>query len=360
MNSGDKKAVIIIFIILGVLILIPILIFLFVTGIIVILGITIFNFYTGLGREVVVLDKPITYFEDQLVTTYDDYVDIFGKKGNLTKNDFKKNNYYIFEVERDKCAEKNFFLNGFTINETDHGRTLEDLDITLSYFPSCEMCGTEYMYYAVRLDKKIEEVEDATINYDPLYETTCDYDVYEKKPMIYIYPEDDMDVEIKLGNDEYLTTSYPRYEDSWKVFARKDGTLEYDGREYYGLYWEGSSHKGLSLDESGFVIKGEDTAKFLEEKLEFLGLNEREINEFIVYWLPQMEHNEYNFIRFETEEEIEEYMPLEITPEPDTVIRVYMQFEALDEEIEVEEQELTPVSREGFTVVEWGGSSNEE
>ena len=41
----------------------------------------------------------------------------------------------------------------------------------------------------------------------------------------------------------------------------------------------------LSSDFSeGFVVKGEDSAAFLEEKLEILGLNYKEAEEFIIYW----------------------------------------------------------------------------
>ena len=107
----------------------------------------------------------------------------------------------------------------------------------------------------------------------------------------------------------------------------------------------------------GFVVKGEDTAKFLEEKLSILGLTEREVNEFIVYWLPKMEHNKYNFIRFNTREEIDEYMPLEVSPKPDTVIRVYIEIKPLSDRIEVEEQKIEKSERKGFTVVEWGGTN---
>ena len=54
--------------------------------------------------------------------------------------------------------------------------------------------------------------------------------------------------------------------------------------------------------------------------------------------------------------EIEENMPLIISPKPDTMIRVMMEWKGLDKYVEVQEQELTQVNREGFTVVEWGGT----
>ena len=49
---------------------------------------------------------------------------------------------------------------------------------------------------------------------------------------------------------------------------------------------------------AGFVVKGEDTAAFLQEKLAYLGLTPREYNECIVYWLPRLEGNPYNLISF--------------------------------------------------------------
>ena len=49
-------------------------------------------------------------------------------------------------------------------------------------------------------------------------------------------------------------------------------------------------------------------------------------------------------------------MPLIISPDADTVIRVYMLFKGLNAPLKVTEQELSSVVRKGFTVVEWGGT----
>ena len=105
----------------------------------------------------------------------------------------------------------------------------------------------------------------------------------------------------------------------------------------------------------GFCVKGEDTAKFLETALAELGLTRREANEFIVYWLPLMEANEYNVISFQGAN-YEEFAKLNVEPVPDTIIRVYMAWYGTDEEIDIEPQELTAPERNGFTVIEWGGS----
>ena len=104
-----------------------------------------------------------------------------------------------------------------------------------------------------------------------------------------------------------------------------------------------------------FCVKGEDTAAFLEDALAKLGLTRREANEFIVFWLPQMEKNPYNLIAFQNEVYTEN-APLEISPRPDTVIRVFMAVKALDEYVKTEEPILSSPERKGFVAVEWGGS----
>jgi len=184
-----------------------------------------------------------------------------------------------------------------------------------------------------------------------------DWDVTIAKPIIYLYPQEETELSVKLGCHEKVTCSYPKYEDGWNVVAKPDGTLiDLDtGRSLYALYWEGINTMKSEMKE-GFVVKGSDTIKFLEEKLEILGLNEREAEEFIVYWLPKLEANKYNYIRFATMEEINEDMPLEFSVKPDTLIRVLMEFKGLDEYIEVPEQKLETPERKGFVVVEWGGT----
>jgi hypothetical protein len=58
-----------------------------------------------------------------------------------------------------------------------------------------------------------------------------------------------------------------------------------------------------------------------------------------------MEYNAYNLIRFETKAEQDENMPLNITPTPDTVIIVMMDWKAIDEPINIPEQKLVTPER---------------
>ncbi len=175
------------------------------------------------------------------------------------------------------------------------------------------------------------------------------------KPVIYLYPETETRVNVELDYAGTLTCTYPSYEDGWTVTASPDGTLtDATGKEYNYLYWEGVADTEYDLSQ-GFCVAGEDTAAFLEDALEQLGLTRREANEFIVYWLPQMETNPYNLITFQ-QEAYTDSAPLSITPAPDSLLRVFMVWQPLEEAVTVEPQELKAVKRTGFTVVEWGGT----
>lgn len=175
------------------------------------------------------------------------------------------------------------------------------------------------------------------------------------KPVIYLYPEEETDVSVKLTGDGVLTCTYPDYGVGWQVTARPDGTLtDAKGQTYNYLYWEGETDAVWDMSQ-GFCVKGSDTARFLETALEKLGLNRREANEFIVYWLPQMQESPYNIISFQTEVYTQAF-GLHVDPAPDTVIRVFMTWQPVNIYREIPAQELTAPAREGFTLVEWGGT----
>jgi hypothetical protein len=175
------------------------------------------------------------------------------------------------------------------------------------------------------------------------------------KPVIYLYPEKEMQVSVDLTLDGKLTCTYPAYNNGWNVTATPDGTLtDTNGKTYNYLYWEGETYAQYDMSK-GFCVKGEDTAVFLEDALAKLGLNRREANEFIVYWLPQMEQNPYNIISFQTDA-YTNAAELKVSPEPDTLIRVFMSWKKADSYISLPEQGFSAVQRSGFTVVEWGGT----
>jgi len=184
------------------------------------------------------------------------------------------------------------------------------------------------------------------------------------KPAIYLYPTVKTEISVKNDFKGQVMNTYPPYKNGWNVLAEPNGVLYNldDKRTYNYLFWDGSYNftKKHYQYENGFYVKKEDNITFLQEKLELLGLNNTEINDFVVYWLPELNKNEENFIHFWLNDNIDNSSVLNITPKPDTLLRVFMEFKAYHGEQKLPFQELTSTIRKGFTVVEWGGSNIDE
>ena len=151
-----------------------------------------------------------------------------------------------------------------------------------------------------------------------------------EKPVIYLYPETETDVCVRLTLDGALTCTYPAYPaEGWRVRAQPDGTLtDAAGQTYRDLYWDGISR---------------------------LGLTRAEANECIIYWLPRMAGSAYNLLSFQQEAYTDSAV-LTVEPAPDTVLRVFLAWKPLEEPVELPAQQLTAPERRGVPLVEWGGS----
>ncbi|MBQ8920941.1 MAG: hypothetical protein IJ060_02110 [Oscillospiraceae bacterium] len=68
-----------------------------------------------------------------------------------------------------------------------------------------------------------------------------------------------------------------------------------------------------------------------------------------------MEHNNYNLISFQSDA-YTDAAELDITPKPDSMLRVFMAYIPLEEEREIAPQTLVPFDRTGYSAVEWGGT----
>ena len=175
------------------------------------------------------------------------------------------------------------------------------------------------------------------------------------KPVLYLYPTTDTKVDIKLAHPEYLTTTYPKYNNGWKVFAKPNGDLrDESGKYYYALYWDEKRYAEVDFS-TGFYVTKENAIDFLEEKLTYIGLNDKERNEFIMYWLPILENNGKSLVYFELTEEREANNKLLVSPTPDSMLRVNIHIKKVNTKVDIKEEKLTSFERRGFTVVEWGG-----
>ena len=175
------------------------------------------------------------------------------------------------------------------------------------------------------------------------------------KPVIYLYPEEEMNVEVKIPTVDF-TTTYPLYNNGWNIIANPDGTLiDKNNREYNYLYWEGYTDYQVDLSE-GFVVSKNEYIEFLENKLGYIGLSDKEACDFISYWLPLM--NEYDYCLVSFQKHYGKEVKIEYNVEPDNELVVFTAIQGLENPIQVVEQDLSyykDFAREGFVSVEWGG-----
>lgn len=262
---------------------------------------------------------------------------------------FKSNKLIIFTSR----------LHDIYIKQVIHGK--DYLDIRLNGY------GRDYIYDIYYDDYTICFI---SVSRDILFEgqrtiITQNDNMIAYKPVIYLYPEEETNVLVSLDLNGSISCVYPEFDveetNTWEVKAYPDGTLiGKDGSEYSYLFWEGPMNANWDMSK-GYVVKGSDTAVFLKSTLSKMGLTPKEYNDFIVFWLPIMKNNQYNYITFQNEEYTDNAV-LNISPKPESVLRVFMAYQAIDKNQadfimkNLEEPEITLFERNGFTVVEWGGT----
>jgi len=206
------------------------------------------------------------------------------------------------------------------------------------------------------------------------------------KPVIYLYPEKSQNITVSFLHPMQFETDIPTYHENWTVNARPDGMLtdlqpqytdckaidyakkgsEYAAKackenRYPYLYWSGNTI-GATYPRSiaaGWYVKKEEIYSFMEGKLVEIGLNQKERNDMMEYWIPQMQSKNapYYKISFLTTKEMNKLIPMNIQPDPRSVLRVFLDFLPLSEKPSepILPQSFSPFVRDGFTVVEWGG-----
>lgn len=250
-------------------------------------------------------------------------------------------------------------LNASTSNQNQH-QLLLDTAKTLGGYPDGYLkIARETGLITSQLPEKIASRGDVvTILYNAYnHEAKFTY-IMAGKPVIYLYPQIETNVNIEVSFAGNFTFTYPEYTDGWAVTAKTDGTLISGTTEYPYLFWEGKVMNYSPKFDEGFLVGRKETVSFLEEKLKILGLNEKERADFITYWAPHLIKNDFNIIKFDTEEYASK-VSLNIDPQPDSTIRVFMIYKAANGNESMKEQELKTVERNGFVAVEWGGAIEE-
>jgi len=173
------------------------------------------------------------------------------------------------------------------------------------------------------------------------------------KPAIYLYPTAKTSVSVKVAAN--ITKSEPDYGSGWNVVANPSGAIELAGKGYPYLYWDGFGLGKYPLISSGSIVKRNEVEAVLKSQLAQQGLTEKESADFLEFWLPKMPNTPYVRLTWLGTKEMNQLAPLSISPKPDTLIRVFLDYQGLMEPMSLASQNLRSIPRTGFTVVEWGG-----
>ncbi|KAF8676591.1 Ubiquitin-like protein [Rhizoctonia solani] len=190
------------------------------------------------------------------------------------------------------------------------------------------------------------------------------------KPIIYIFPAStvkDVRVHLSLSRSWSFSEIYPPAEVStltdgqtidWAVDAKPDGTLfdKVANREVAYLFWEAHTSprlpsppvtrpgtpveiSALTFDPSSPVLLSSQSVLlpfdkitgYIDDVLMALGFHLEARTSFITYWLPSLSRHTYVALRFLPQEEYEKAAPLNITPAPEVITRVFMLFRGVEE-----------------------------
>jgi hypothetical protein len=173
------------------------------------------------------------------------------------------------------------------------------------------------------------------------------------KPVIYLYPETTMPISVSV--DALVTKSEPAYDGGWHVQATPQGELTNNGDTYTSLFWDGYGYGVYPRITEGVIVPTQDALGTMEAQLRDMGFNDTEVADFSTYWAAYMPSKPYTRITWFTTEEMEKLAKLTIDPQPDTLIRAFVDFEGLKAPYAIPVQKLPHYRRDGYVVTEWGG-----
>ncbi|KAH7925419.1 hypothetical protein BV22DRAFT_432297 [Leucogyrophana mollusca] len=189
-----------------------------------------------------------------------------------------------------------------------------------------------------------------------------------RKPVLYLHSPDDIDVSvtISLTSEWNFSAIYPVVpvkrgageQVRWDVRTRADGSLieKTTGLEIAYLFWETLTNTDAPpspppspdlgewksteyfspnscelRDTDSVVLSVDHVTSYLDRVLQVLGLHTEARTSFITYWLPDMLKHTHIALRFIPQASYERAAPLDISPRPGVITRVFMLFKGVPE-----------------------------
>ncbi len=182
----------------------------------------------------------------------------------------------------------------------------------------------------------------------------CDTCLIVYKPNIYLYPIQavKLTISISFPLGGKIIASEPAYQDGWKVQVQPNGLI--DGKFTY-LFYESRQPDRWQRTE-GWVVAQADLSSFFDNNLRQYGFNENEITDFTDWWLQRLTFYPHYLIYPQTRENIDPLIRLEISTQPDRILRLFYLIEgvsALPAHLP-SIPEIAAFERQGFVLTEWG------
>jgi hypothetical protein len=186
-------------------------------------------------------------------------------------------------------------------------------------------------------------------------ENECDTCVTVYKPNIYLYPVEKSQINVKLSFPlgGKIVTSIPVYFNGWNINVDSSGKIN---NKYNYLFYESDQPDIWQMTEGWIIDKSELKTFFTDNMLKH-GFNDREIKDFLDYWIPRL--TEFNYYEICPQESniIEKAIKLEIYNNPDNVLRLFYSIKGVNSKSENNLNipgEPPSFNRSGFCVTEWG------
>ena len=142
-----------------------------------------------------------------------------------------------------------------------------------------------------------------------------------RKPNIYIYPTEKINLEININfpNGGNIIESIPDYNGGWKIEVTPSGMIN---SKYRYLFYEAQIPQ-LLQKEFGWNVQGEELYSFFNNNLELMFFSQKEIDDFLDYWIPRFDISK-SYVRYPSfTEDLENIVELKFSTEPENVIRVF-------------------------------------
>lgn len=188
-----------------------------------------------------------------------------------------------------------------------------------------------------------------------------------KKPVIYLYSDRALDLDLKVNTKVDLTFTYPAHqENGWHVSISPENGIVVDNQYYPYLFWEGIDNDKLTYQINdgnivGEIIRTDTVITYLEKQLTILGLNPIEKTDFITFWAPILSRQRYALVQFKLDEDYNEIAAIESSVPVDNERRIFLMFTSFDWKPNIpvtgNQHKVDRLKRNGLTLIEWGGAA---